>query len=67
MWRRSYLLFLDAKDPGSNPGGCQLPGAVLAVQRDSFVGTESAKAVIIFDSAVIYGFYDGRYSSGLSR
>ena len=39
-----------------------MPCAVLAVQRDSFVGTESAKAVIIFNSAVIYGFYDGRYS-----
>jgi len=52
---------LDAKDPGSNPGGCKL--SVCPV-RDC--GTESAKAVIIFDSAVIV-FYDGRYSRGLSR
>jgi len=32
-----------------------MPSAVLAVQRDSFVGTESAQAVIIYNSAVIYG------------
>merc|ERR1711957_366053 len=31
-----------------------MPSAVLAVQRDTFVGTESAQAVIIYDSAVIY-------------
>jgi len=58
---RFLFTVLDAKDPGSNPGGCKL--SVCPV-RDC--GTESAKAVIIFDSAVIV-FYDGRYSRGLSR